>query len=376
VQARDLARTERPPVSPATVASFVGTLVGVIVLIGALLAFDVFLSRVDERESSHHAVAEYQRGVALLDANDPRRAVEHFEAALAIERENVNFALALGEAQRRAGDASKAEATLEDLLKRAENDGAVNLAMARVLAGEGRFAESKSYFHRAIYGRWGADSLARRAEARFSLIELLAAHGGGRDLLAELLPLEDVPADSAALRMRLGQWFLLAGSPARAANQFREVLRRNPEEGDAFVGMGDAALAQGNFRTARADFERGMSLLPSDTTLAPRLAFVDTLLASDPTARGLDVLDRATRSRALVDRMLIDLKSCVDRYPGAIATAATAAVADTVHRGTTPEAMADSLISLAGELWLAYAPRCPVNGGDRVVAQLGPRLSQ
>jgi Tfp pilus assembly protein PilF len=363
-------------VSTAAVASFVGTLVTVVVLIGALLAFDVFLSQLDDRESARHAASEYEKGMALLAANEPRPAADHFEAALAFERANIDFALALGEAQRRAGEASKAEATLQELLKRAENDGAVNLAMARVLVSEGRPAESKSYFHRAIYGRWGADSITRRADARFALIELLAAHGGGRELLAELLPLEDVPADSAALRLRVGRWFLLAGSPARAANMFRELLRRNPDDGDAFAGMGEAALAQGNFQTARADFARAAELLPADTTLGPRVAFVDTLLSSDPTARGLDPSERVARSQALVGRMLIDLESCVDRYPGPISAAAAAAVADSAHREASPQAMADSLASLAGELWSAYAPRCPARKSDRLLDLLSVKLPQ
>jgi len=362
-------------VSMVEIASFIGTLAGVVLLIGLLLTLDLFLARIDLRESARHAAAEYARGLALLGAARPAAAADHFAAALAIERDNVNYALALGEAQRRGGRADEAEATLKALLERVENDGAVNLAMARVLAGKGRLAEAKPFFHRAIYGRWGADSLARRAEARFALIERLAKQGGGRDLLAELLPLEDVPADSTALRKRLGRWFLLAGSPVRAANMFREVLHRDPDDGEAFAGMGEAALAQGNFRTARADFSRAAELLPSDTTVARRLAFADTLLDTDPTARGIDATERVARGRALLVRMLGALDTCVSHTPRPAAIAARALVSDSVPSQGTAETRADSVITLAGELWASYAS-CPSNQADAVVRRLALRVSQ
>jgi tetratricopeptide (TPR) repeat protein len=359
----------------AEVASFVGTLAGVVLLIGALLTLDLFLARIDLRESARHAAAEYAQGLTLLGAAQPARAADHFAAALAIERDNVNYALALGEAQRRDGRAGEAEATLKSLLERVENDGAVNLAMARVLVGQGRIADAKPFFHRAIYGRWGADSLTRRADARFALIELLARHGGGRDLLAELLPIEDVPPDSLALRKRLGRWFLLAGSPVRAANMFREVLRRDPDDGEAFAGMGEAALAQGNFRTARADFGRAVDLRPSDTALTRRLALADTLLVADPTARGLDSAERVVRAEALLRRMLGLVDSCATGSPPAPAIAARTLIADAGNRRWTAAEQADTVIALAGELWSSYGS-CAGARDDSVVRHLALRLAQ
>jgi tetratricopeptide (TPR) repeat protein len=375
VRAHEPDLVDTPPTSMVEVASLVGTLAGVVVLIGLLLTLDLFLARIDLRESARHAASEYAQGLALLAAAQPARAGDHFAAALAIERDNVNYALALGEAQRRAGHADEAEITLRALLERVQNDGAVNLALARVLAGQGRVAEAKPFFHRAIYGRWGADSVARRADARFALIELLAKQGGGRDLLAELLPLEDVPADSIALRKRLGRWFLLGGSPVRAANMFREVLRRHPDDGEAFAGMGEAALAQGNFRTARADFGRAVELLPPDTLMARRLALADTLIALDPMARGLDAPERVARGRALLARMLGILDSCVSETPRPAAIAASAFIGDTIQAGSTPAAQVDSVMTLAGQLWSTYA-RCPSTAGDSVVRRLALHFGQ
>ncbi len=66
--------------------------------------------------------------------------------AASIERSNVNYALALGEAMLEEGRIADAEATLRSLLERAENDGAVNLTMAHVMVRENRMADAKAYF--------------------------------------------------------------------------------------------------------------------------------------------------------------------------------------------------------------------------------------
>src|SRR3954470_18620524 len=93
-EAREAHVGETTPVTIGNIASFLGTFAGIIVLIGALLAFDLFLARVDLRESSRHAEAEYQRGLVFLAANEPSSAADRFAAALAIARENKDYALA------------------------------------------------------------------------------------------------------------------------------------------------------------------------------------------------------------------------------------------------------------------------------------------
>ena len=244
----------------ANASVFMGTIAGIVVLIGLLLTFDVFLAHLDHRASAARADTEYQSGLAALRAGRPSDAADHFGTAVSIDRSNVNYALALGEAMLQEGRTTDAEATLRALLARAENDGAVNLTMAHVMLREARTEDAKAYLHRAIFGRWGADSVERRNQARFELIDLLAARGAPRELLAELLPFEDVSPDSVALRRRLGKLFILAGSPVRAAAMFRDVLKRDPTDAEAYAGLGETAIAAGNLRTARADLTEAARL--------------------------------------------------------------------------------------------------------------------
>ncbi|MGH7619912.1 MAG: tetratricopeptide repeat protein [Gemmatimonadaceae bacterium] len=352
---------------------FVGTILGTIIMIGTMLSLDLFLARVDSTESANHAASEYASGVQLLQEGRAGDAADRFGAAVAINRSNVDYALALGEAQLDDGRTDEAEATIKALLERAGNDGAVNLTMAHVLEREGRVQEAKAYFHRAIFGRWGADSIAQRRRTRFELIDLLAKHGGGAELLAELLPFEETPVDSVALRRRLGHLYNLAGSPARAANMFREVLRRDPSDADAYAGMGDAALALGNFKTARADLEAASRLNPGNTQLAQRLAVADTAAQLDPTARGIEAADRYARSRALLIRTLGAVAACGLASP---LVDSTTALLGRPSNAKKSDAAGDALLSRATELWAARPARCNSAARDEVLRLLQSRLAQ
>jgi tetratricopeptide (TPR) repeat protein len=258
-------------------------------------------------------------------------------------------------------------------LERAENDGAVNLTMAHVFERENRNEEAKAYFHRAVFGRWGADSLARRRQSRFELIDLLSRLGASRELLAELLPFEETPVDSVALRDRLGHLFILAGSPARAANMFREVLRRDPGDADAYAGMGEAALALGNFRTARADLAEAARLHPDDAQIARRLAVADTVLALDPTARTISSQERYARSRALLVRTLSVIEAC-QQPRGALADSAQGMLARApIARG--PEALGETMMSQAVDVWAARPASCTAVKNDDALRLVHDRLA-
>jgi tetratricopeptide (TPR) repeat protein len=352
---------------------FLGTILGTIVMIGVMLSLDLFLAGVDRRESASHAASEYAAGVQLLQAGRAGDAAERFGTAVAISRSNINYALALGAAQLEAGRSADAEATIKALLDRAENDGAVNLTMAHVLEREGRRQEATAYYHRAIFGRWSADSILRRRQARFELIDLLARHGASGELLAELLPLEETPSDSVVLRRRLGHLFNLAGSPARAANMFRDLVRRDPADADAYAGMGDAELALGNFKTARADLGEALRLDPGDTDLVRRLAIADTAAALDPTARGIGAAERYARARNVLARTLHVVGAC--GVP-AQSSDTTMTFLGRSSSESASESAADKLANRAVALWSTTAPRCEKAPRDQVLRLLQSRLSQ
>jgi predicted Zn-dependent protease len=366
-----------PPLGVPNASVFVGTIATVALLIAALLSLDLFLARLDRSESAGRAAGEYADGVAALRAGRASDAAEHFGIAVGIDRTNVDYSLGLAEAMLQEGRTVDAESTLRTLVDRAENDGAVNLAMAHVMMREGRFEDAKGFLHRAVFGRWAADSVERRNDARFELIDLLVRRGPPAELLAELLPLEAVSPDSVALRQRLGDLFMVAGSPARAANMFRDVLRQDPNNGEAYAGMGRAALALGNLRTARDDFAEAARLLPDDARIASRLALVDTVLALDPTARGVESQDRLSRSRALLARTIAVVAPCAGQ--SAVLDSAQVLLAPSPTRGrgrsrTAPDA--EVLMEAASDVWASRPATCDTAERDEALRLLISRITQ
>lgn len=350
----------------ASTSVFVATFAALLGIIAGLLVLDFSLARIERVEAETHAASEYAAGLAELEHGRAQRAIDHFDAAVAIERTNVSYALGLARAEVAAGEQERAETILRGLLGRAENDGAVNLAMAEVMMRQRRPDEAQAFFHRAIFGRWGADSVERRTAARFELIGMLQALGRRRQLLAELLPLEEMPAESAAARRRLGHLFIDADSPRRAADVFRDLLRRDPDDADAYVGMGDAALGLGNFRTARADFAAAARLRPDDALIAARGALADTVLSLDPAARRIDDAERYRRALTLLARATAAARAC-----GLVIATDSAVYATSAN---DMDSAADRALAKARSLVNALPASCAVRGIDRVLDAVLPRL--
>jgi len=199
----------------------------------------------------------------------------------------------------------------------------------------------------------------------------LARKGSGPELLAELLPFEDVSPDSVALRQRLAKLFIAAGSPARAVAAFRGVLRRDPQNADAYSGIGDAELALGNFRAARADFSEALRLRPRDTTFERRLSLVDSVFALDPTVRGIGAAERLSRSRVLLERTLSAMIEC-GQSGTPLATAR--ALLGAASADDRLEVLTDSLVETATSLWSTRPATCGMT--DNALRLVQARLAQ
>src|SRR5258705_680003 len=276
----------RPPAAPtASPREFIATFAVLFGLILTFLVLDLSLARVERNEARQHAANLFQEGRAQLDSGHPGEAADRLSAAVSLDRSNVAYALGLAQAMAAEGRAADAEQMLGGLLERAQNDGAVNLTMARLLATTHRPRDAAAFYHRAIYGRWGADSAAQRTVARFELIDLLDKQHARAELLAELLPLQSDSADSTALLARVAPLYLRAAAPNRADDAYRALIRRSPDNAAAFVGRGDAALALGQFVTARSAFRGAARLTPGDTAIAHKLRLADTLPVLHPMAR-------------------------------------------------------------------------------------------
>jgi len=295
----------------STGLSLVRTLLLSLAAIAIFFLLDTVLARTERAESRAAAARAYDEGMSLMKQSRSLDAVGRFDEAISLARENPAYPLARARALLAAGHLPEAEDTLAELLQNNGTAGAPNLAMARVLAKEGKFTDAVAYYHRAIYGRWTEDAARNRLKARSELVDFLMANHSTEGLLAELLPLEQEAPGDLATQKQLALAFTQAGSPARGAELFRDVLRRQPQDPDAYVGLGEAEFARGNYRAARANLEAALRLRPADESTRQRLDLSNQVLALDPAQRGLSREEQYQRSLKILELTVATATSCL-----------------------------------------------------------------
>ena len=366
------------PTPTATVSEFIATFAVILAAIVGLLLFDTALAKVDVTQRKAYAAREFGAGERWIAQGRIEEGIEHLRTASTLDGNNSAYSVALAQAILADGRPSDAEQMLLPLLERNDADGATNLAMARVLAKEGKLDEAKSYYHRAIYGLWPRRADKSRTAARFELIDLLARSNAKQELLSELLPLQDDSTNGVAQRKRIAHLFVVAGSPARAVVIFREILRRDSKDADAFVGLAEAALSLGDFATARTDLLAAQKLMPDDSSsLKGRMALTDSVIALDPTQSGLALPEQVRRSRNLVQTTLTSVRKCLGVQAPQVAVALDSATLLLVSGRAAGQAQSvEQNLSLAEQLWGLRRSRCAPDREEGALALIHGRIAQ
>lgn len=366
------------PTPTATVSEFIATFAVILAAIVGLLLFDTALAKVDVTQRKAYAAREFGTGERFIAHGRIEEGIEHLRTASTLDGDNSAHSVALAQAILADGRPSEAEQMLLPLLERNETDGATNLAMARVLTKEGRLDEAKSFYHRAIYGRWPLGADKSRTAARFELIDLLARSNAKQELLSELLPMQDDSTNDVAQRKRIAHLFVVAGSPARAVVIFRELLRRDSRDADSFVGLAEAALSLGDFATARTDLLAAQKLMPEDSSsLQSRVALTDSVISLDPTQSGLSLPEQVRRSKNLLRMTLASARSCLAAQAPQVAAALDSATLLVSSASAAGQAQSiEQTLSLAEQLWGLRRSRCAREAQDGALALVHNRIAQ
>jgi tetratricopeptide (TPR) repeat protein len=366
------------PTPTATVSEFIATFALILAAIVGLLLFDTALARVDATQRKAYAAREFDTGGRFIARGRVEDGIEHLRTASTLDGDNSAYSVALAQAILDDGRPKEAEQMLLPLLERDDADGATNLAMARVLAKEGRLDQAKSYYHRAIYGQWPRGAEKNRTAARFELIDLLARANAKQELLSELLPIQDDSTNDVTQRKRIAHLFVVAGSPARAVVIFREILRRDSKDADAFVGLAEAALSLGDFGTARTDLLAAQKLMPEDSTsLKGRMALTDSVVALDPTQSGLSLPEQVRRSRNLVQTTLASVRRCLGVQAPQVAVALDSATLLLLSGAAAGQSQSvEQNLSLAEQLWGLRRSRCAPDRQEGALALIHGRIAQ
>lgn len=364
------------PTPTASVSEFIVTFAIVLAAIFGMLLFDTALARVDSRERKAYAAREFVTGERLLSEKKTGEAIDHLRSATSLDAENSSYATSLAEAILDDGRPDDANLILAPVLERKPKDGAANLVMARVLARENRIDDAKTYYHSAIDGVWPAGATARRLAARFELIDLLARTNDKPELLAELLPIQEDSTLDGDHRKLIAHLFVQAGSPSRAVAIFREFLRKNPGDVDAYVGLADAALSLGDLSTGRNDLVAAQKLLPDTTAMKARIGVIDSAVALDPTQTGLSLAEQARRSRVLLQLTVDAVQKCLGKQAPDVAPALDS-IRPMLLSHAPAEGQAQSIeqtISVAEQLWGLRRARCAPAADDNALALVHNRI--
>ena len=351
----------RPPAAPAGV--FLGTFALIFLAMGGLFAVDLFLAGLERAERRSEARHFYEEAMSLARRGRRSQAVDRFHSAVAAERTNPVYQRALAAAMLAAGKVAEARVVAADRLQQEPTDAAASRLVARALVREGKRREAVSYYHRAIYGHWDQDPAGNRVQSRFEMVEVLAGLGAQRELLAELLPLQDEAPDDLATRRRIAHLFVDAGAPSRAIEMLRAILREHGRDAATYAGLGEAELARGNYLSARAEFTAAAQLAPGDSAIARRLALAQRVIELDPTRRGLRSEERYRRSVELLGLTIQAADSCLGGGNAgsnqAIVDSARAAVAAPRRRSSDRHEAVELNLDLAERLWELRRSACP-----------------
>ncbi|MGH7512292.1 MAG: tetratricopeptide repeat protein [Gemmatimonadales bacterium] len=368
----------RPGSIAASAGAFVGTFALVLAAIAALFAIDTILAQTDRAASRAEARRLFDEGERLQAHGEMRDALARLRSAVAAERQNPVYQRGLAAALLAAERPGDAQTVLAERLQHDPTDAEASLIMARALAREGRTRQAIAFYHRAIFGEWSTAQRARRVDARFELVSLLAAEHVREELLAELLPLEAEAPSDPATRNRIAHLFLAAGSPSHAVAIFGDLVRQDRHDADAYAGLGEAELRLGSYRSARRALATALALRPGDQSIAARLELCDRVLALDPTQRGIGTSAQYGRSVALLELTVAAADSCTGPGRGppqaALLDSARAALARPSPVGPSVDAAVDARMNLAVRIWQSRPSNCPTppfaRPAELVVAKL------
>jgi tetratricopeptide (TPR) repeat protein len=261
---------------------------------------------------------------------------------------------------------------LNALLKRDPENALANLAEARIAAAQHKTADAVKLYHRAIDGSWPQGQGQNRMQARFELAALLEKTGQKTQAVAELLAAAGSAPRDIATKNKIGQTLLGYGATREATDVFREVIRTDDRNPDAYAGLGSAEIALENYEEARDAFRKALQWNPTDDSSKKQLDLIESVLALDPNARGLRVAERYQRSKELLQAEVMRIGQC---QPGNQASEA-AQKALTIHpRRNELEDAAEMNLSLARDLWKQEQKLCRTALGandatERVLALL------
>jgi|SRR5579862_1825588 len=253
----------------------------------------------------------YQRGFAEQQSGKLDLAVQHFRAALGYDPDNFQYQLSLARTLRDSGRTDEAEAYLISLWERSPQNGAVNLALGRLAAREGKIDKIIQYYHNAIYGVWDSNPEQNRLNAWFELVSVLLRLNARAQAQAELIALSVNLPPKSELLLQAADLFAQAQDYDHALNEYSRVLQIDRSNANAAGGAAEMAFKLGRYRTSERYLEAASKTDPHNVQISDMLLISRLILQQDPFSRGLSAQQRNLRIRGILEEAGKRLDTCM-----------------------------------------------------------------
>jgi tetratricopeptide (TPR) repeat protein len=250
-------------------------------------------------------------GEVNLRTNQTQTAIEDFRNALLYAPDNSRLQLELAEALAAQGQLDEAENYLFNLRSADPEDSLIDLELARIAARQGDVEATVGFYHDAAFGQWPDNAHTRRVATRKELIQFLLKHDRQDQGRAEALSLSaDNPADPD-IRAAAADFLLQAGDVQSAFGEYQHVLRLAPDNLDALVGAGKAALSLYDFADADRYFSRAIQHGSKEPDVAANRDLAAAAGELDPFDARLSDRERQERILEIFGNAELRTKACL-----------------------------------------------------------------
>lgn len=245
-----------------------------------------------------------------MQTGNPAAAAEDYRTALSYDRENDLYRLRLSQALLASNRLNEARAHLLSLWDEEPADGEVNLALARLYARRGDASQAVRYYRNAINGVWTQAPRQQRIAARFELVQYLMQRHDVGQASAELLALQaDQPSDIFD-QLRLAGLLSEVGEATRAVDVYKKLLKDNPDNVQAWLGLGEASFKLSEYPQAEHALAIAVERDPGSREAHEQLDLVREVLRIAPSLRGLSMAERTQRVAEAFNTAIGRLTGC------------------------------------------------------------------
>jgi tetratricopeptide (TPR) repeat protein len=285
-----------------------------LVSLAVFFAMTAFVAR--RYHKKVHTLADQwsAKGDSAFQQGDAARALGDYRNALVYSPNNTVFQFHLAQALAAAGHKDEAQSYFLSLLSESPGSGQINLALARIAAGQRATSEAIRYYQDAIYGVWESNPLEMRWQVRRELSEYLLDLGANQEAQPELIALgQEVAPRNIAEGKAAGALLLRAQLWAPAFDVFRSILESNGHDDDALAGAGKAAFELGRY----SETVQYLNQLPREkrqsADISALLETSESVDAIDPFLPGLSISEQAERTAKALDVAGTRLASCAEK---------------------------------------------------------------